>query len=84
MSNLDNLDLLTPNYLMLGRNNDRSSSGPLRVTIRFDKIIEVNNKVDKIIEVNNEVDKIIEVNNEVDKIIEVNTMKLIRLLRLTQ
>ena len=45
MSNLENLDLLTPNRLMLGRNNDRSRSGALKVTGRVDKIIEANNEV---------------------------------------
>ena len=45
VSNLENSDLLTPNRLMLGRNNDRSPSGPLRVTSRVDRIIEANNEV---------------------------------------
>ena len=45
MSNLENLDLLTPNRLLSGRNNDRSPSGPLKVTGRVDKIIEANNEV---------------------------------------
>ena len=36
------MDLLTPNRLMLGRNNSRSPAGPLRVTNDPDKIIEQN------------------------------------------
>ena len=39
---LDQIDLLTPNRLMLGRNNDRSPSGPLYVTSDPDKIITRN------------------------------------------
>ena len=33
------------NLKMLGRNNDKSPSGPLRVTSRVDRIIEANNEV---------------------------------------
>ena len=42
VSDLENLDILTPNRLTLGRNNDRSPSGPLCVTNKTDKIIEAN------------------------------------------
>ena len=41
-SDLENLDLITPNRLRLGRNNDRSPIGPLFVTTRADKFIETN------------------------------------------
>ena len=43
-SNLDSLDILTPNRLRLGRNNDRSPEGPLTISHR-DKIIEENSKI---------------------------------------
>ena len=42
ISDLENLDILTPNRLILGRNNDRSLSGPLCVTNKTNKIIEAN------------------------------------------
>ena len=40
--NLEEIDLLTPNRLMLGRNNERSPSGPLYLTNDPDKIISRN------------------------------------------
>ena len=43
-SNLDSLDILTPNRLRLGRNNDRSPEGPFIISHR-DKIIEENQKI---------------------------------------
>ena len=42
---IDNLDLLTPNSLMLGRNNDRSPVEPVDITGRYDKIIQSNNEI---------------------------------------
>ena len=42
---LENIDLLTPNRLLLARNNNRSPVGPLRVTEDVGKIIERNEKV---------------------------------------
>ena len=42
VSDLENLDLLTPNRLMLGRNNSRSPSGPLVVTNDPSKIMRAN------------------------------------------
>ena len=44
-ADLDNLDLLTPNRLLLGRNNDRSPIGPVEVTGSPDKIVAANNDV---------------------------------------
>ena len=43
-SNLDSLDILTPNRLRLGRNNNRSPEGPFTISHR-DKIIEENQKI---------------------------------------
>ena len=45
VSNLENLDLITPNRLKLGRNNDRSPVGPLLVSNDSDKILKQNEKV---------------------------------------
>ena len=42
---LDNLDLITPNRLLLGRNNDRSPVGNMSSTESYDKIIEANAKI---------------------------------------
>ena len=42
---LDNLDLITPNRLLLGRNNDRSPVGNMSATESYDKIIESNAKI---------------------------------------
>ena len=44
-ADLDNLDLLTPNRLLLGRNNDRSPVEPVEVTGKYDRIIAANNDV---------------------------------------
>ena len=43
-SNLQSLDILTPNRLRLGRNNDRSPEGPFIISHR-DRIIEENEKI---------------------------------------
>ena len=43
----EQMDLLTPNRLMLGRNNERSSAGPLYVSNDSDKIIEQNANIMK-------------------------------------
>ena len=42
---LENLDLITPNRLMLARNNDRSPIGPVKVSSDVGKIIEQNNDI---------------------------------------
>lgn len=44
-SELENLDLLTPNRLKLGRNNERSPVGPLSVSNNPDKFIEANKQI---------------------------------------
>ena len=36
------MDLITPNRLKLGRNNDRSPAGPLEVTKSFSRILSTN------------------------------------------
>ena len=41
-SDLENLDLITPNRLRLGRNNDRSPVGPLLVTSQPEKFFDSN------------------------------------------
>ena len=38
-------DLITPNRLLMGRNNDKSPSGPLLVSKDYDKIILANKKI---------------------------------------
>ena len=42
---LDNLDLITPNRLLLGRNNDRSPIGSMCVTNSYKKLNTIKNKV---------------------------------------
>ncbi len=44
-ADVDNLDLLTPNRLLLGRNNERSPVGPVEVTGSPDRIISANNDI---------------------------------------
>ena len=44
---LENLDLITPNRLRLGRNNERSPIGPLNVTSKPDAFIETNIRIFK-------------------------------------
>ena len=44
---LENIDLLTPNRLMLGRNNNRCPVGPVQVTEDIGKIIQRNEKIFK-------------------------------------
>ena len=44
---LENLDLLTPNRLRLGRNNERSPVGPLLTTGKPDVFIELNEQIFK-------------------------------------
>ena len=41
-ADIENLDILTPNRLLLGRNNDRSPPGPLLVTNDPHKILKTN------------------------------------------
>ena len=45
VANLENIDLLTPNRLRLGRNNQRSPVGPLWVTGKPDKFLEANQQI---------------------------------------
>lgn len=39
---LECVDLITPNRLRLGRNNDRSPIGPVEITDKFDAILQAN------------------------------------------
>ena len=41
-SSIEDLDILTPNRLLLGRNNERSPSGPLLMTNNTSKILQSN------------------------------------------
>ena len=45
VSDLEHLDLITPNRLKLGRNNSRSPDGSLLVTGNFDKILNNNTRI---------------------------------------
>ena len=42
---LENLDILTPNRLLLGRNNDRCPSGPLRASENFKLLLKSNEQI---------------------------------------
>ena len=42
---VENIDLLTPNRLLLGRNNERSPSSPLCTNFNPDKMIEQNERI---------------------------------------
>ena len=44
-SDLDSMDLITPNRLRMGRNNDRSPVGSMNVTSSPNRILQENNKV---------------------------------------
>ena len=44
---LENLDLITPNRLLLGRNNNRSPTAPLVLSNDFKKIISTNEQIFK-------------------------------------
>ena len=45
VQDLENLDILTPNRLMLGRNNDRCPIGAVTVTSDAKKIIQENAQI---------------------------------------
>ena len=45
VSNLESLDLLTPNRLKLGRNNNRSPVGPLELSCDLNKFLTMNQKI---------------------------------------
>ena len=45
VSNFESMDLITPNRLLLGRNNERSPSGDMLITTSPEKILEDNNRV---------------------------------------
>ena len=45
VADLENIDLLTPNRLRLGRNNQRSPVGPIWVTGKPDKFLETNKRI---------------------------------------
>ena len=42
---LENLDILTPNRLLLGRNNDRCPSGPLTAHDTFKRVLKTNQQI---------------------------------------
>ena len=42
---LENLDILTPNRLLLGRNNDRCPSGPLKTVENFKFLLKTNENI---------------------------------------
>ena len=42
---LECIDLITPNRLRLGRNNERSPIGPIDITDKFDNILKMNNNI---------------------------------------
>ena len=44
-ADLENIDIITPNRLRLGRNNERSPLGPLTVTSQPDKFIKCNTDI---------------------------------------
>ena len=44
-ANLENLDILTPNRLILGKNNDRCPSVPLELAQDYKRIVETNNDI---------------------------------------
>ena len=44
---IENLDILTPNRLILGRNNDRCPTLPLKVSSDHKRIIKTNAKIFK-------------------------------------
>ena len=45
--NLEDLDILTPNRLLLGRNNDRCPNAPLTICLDHKRIIESNSNIFK-------------------------------------
>ena len=44
-SDFENMDLITPNRLRLGRNNDQSPVSPMKVTGNYQKMLEENKKI---------------------------------------
>ena len=42
---LENLDLITPNRLKLGHNNERSPVGVIEVSDRYDRILQINSDI---------------------------------------
>ena len=47
-NDLENLDLITPNRLLLGRNNNRSPTAPLQLSADVKKIIQTNSDIFKV------------------------------------
>ena len=47
VENLENLDILTPNRLLLGRNNNRCPNSPVEITNDYRRIIETNANIFK-------------------------------------
>ena len=45
VSDYESMDLITPNRLKLGRNNDRNPVGPLKLSKSYSKILETNNEI---------------------------------------
>ena len=48
ISDYENMDLITPNRLRLGRNNDRSPAATMEVTGNPDRILKENRKIFKL------------------------------------
>ena len=44
-SDVEQMDLLTPNRLMLGRNNDRSPAAPVTMSNKPEKLIQQNERI---------------------------------------
>ena len=42
---LENLDIITPNRLILGRNNSRCPNAPLEISCDYKRIIETNTNI---------------------------------------
>ena len=45
VSDFETIDLITPNRLKLGRNNDRNPSGSVKITSDLKKILEANQNI---------------------------------------
>ena len=45
VSDFENINLITPNWLKLGRNNERSPVSPMKVVGNYLKVLEVNKKI---------------------------------------
>ena len=45
VSDFENMVLITPNRLRLGRNNDQRSVSPVKVTANYQKILDENKRI---------------------------------------